>query len=72
MINSMLRRATYWTSGPDDNRVTAQDVSEQKEYVPTQQTQWRTHFLANMVDKLSVLHVVHEIQEGLDRGQDHS
>ena len=30
-------------------------------------TEWRTHLLAYMIHELTVLHVVHEVQENFDR-----
>lgn len=74
MMSKMLRSATYWTSGPEDSSVTkgTPTISPRNPRKSHRVTQWRTHLLADVVDESSILHVIHEIQENFDGGQDHS
>lgn len=71
MIKRIFRSPTYCTSDPEDRSVTA-DQSTSKIGGAKRLTEWGTHFTLQGPDKDLVLHVIHQIQDDLDGGQDNS
>jgi hypothetical protein len=84
MMRRMFRRATYWTSGPEERRVTAEGTHRGKIFSqldwlaiePTEEkgarglTERRTHLALEACDDALVGHVVHKVEDDLDRCED--
>jgi hypothetical protein len=71
MISRMFRSATYCTSGPDESSATGGTGPGQRggRGASGRRTERRAHLLADVLDQLPVLDVVHQVQQDLDRGE---
>lgn len=81
MMSKMFRRATYWTSEPEERRVTvwAEHISicleKDGRWARDRGgrgglTEWRPHLLLQHTNQVLILHVIHQVEDNFNGCQD--